>query len=407
MLSTLLGQLQTSFSKYFLLGSFFPVLAFAFLNGLIAYFLFSEWRYWVDQNVLNPSLGSGAFFTASAGLAIILVAYVVSSLNTTLRRTLEGRNWGQAAKLFIPTQSRVREDMLLAFNQAAADRADLAEAPQWIRKMAEARQRGRKLTDTSNSLPDTLNKISDQIQKLDKMRKEYRWENDFAEDVRQAVEELTTAFALFNVDSNPQLDRSHGLLLLVIKYAEDRTIARQVRIQNQLNSSFGIQEIAPTKMGNIANTIQSYSLRRYNCNLEQIWSNMQRLIEKDNNAYTALQEAKTQLDFLVACFWLTILSSLTWMPIMIWYVQSRGWFLKVAIGGPLISYVIYRMAAEQYRSFADVTMSTLDLFRLDLLRTFRLRLPGDVVDERDVWENYDKLATYGASSNFRYEHPKE
>lgn len=39
MLSTFLSQLQSYFSKYFVLGSFCPVLAFAFLNGLTAYFV--------------------------------------------------------------------------------------------------------------------------------------------------------------------------------------------------------------------------------------------------------------------------------------------------------------------------------------------------------------------------------
>jgi hypothetical protein len=62
----------------------------------------------------------------------------------------------------------------------------------------------------------------------------------------------------------------------------------------------------------------------------------------------------------------------------------------------------YRAAAEQYRSFADIAMTSLDSFRLDLLRDMQLTPPADVQDERYMWENIDLLTTYGEDRNFRY-----
>src|SRR5256885_1760861 len=102
---------------------------------------------------------------------------------------------------------------------------------------------------------------------------------------------------------------------------------------NQLHSSYGAEEVAPTKMGNIANTIQGYALRRYKCNLEVIWSNLQRIVQKDDKAQAALQEAKTQLDFLVACCWLTLLWALVWTVVFASIAQSRTGFLAAALGG--------------------------------------------------------------------------
>ena len=67
----------------------------------------------------------------------------------------------------------------------------------------------------------------------------------------------------------------------------------------------------------------------------------------------------------------------------------------------------YRAAAEQYRSFADVAMTSFDTFRLDLLRYMHLKLPTDVESERWIWENFDKLATFGEDRNFQYESPKQ
>ena len=178
-----------------------------------------------------------------------------------------------------------------------------------------------------------------------------------------------------------------------------------LEFQNEINSNFGEQDIAPTKMGNVANTIQGYVLRRYHCNFEIVWSNLQRIIPKDDKANAALQEAKAQLDFLIACCWLTLLSALFWSIAFAIVDPSRPGFLIAALGGPVAAYMWYRAAAEQYRSFADVAMTSFDIFRFDLLTNMRLKQPIDVEDERRIWEHLDKLTTYGESQNFRYEPP--
>jgi hypothetical protein len=67
--------------------------------------------------------------------------------------------------------------------------------------------------------------------------------------------------------------------------------------------------------------------------------------------------------------------------------------------------VWYRAAAEQYRSFADVAMTTLDTLRFDLLKEMRIHPPADVEEERMIWENVDVLTTFGESRNFRYDPP--
>jgi hypothetical protein len=67
----------------------------------------------------------------------------------------------------------------------------------------------------------------------------------------------------------------------------------------------------------------------------------------------------------------------------------------------------YRAAAEQYRSFANVAMTSFDTFRFDLLREMRLKPAVDIEDERWIWENLDRLTTFGESQNFQYEPPKQ
>ena len=158
---------------------------------------------------------------------------------------------------------------------------------------------------------------------------------------------------------------------------------------------------------NVANSIQSYALRRYHCNLELIWSNLLRVAQNDDKSQAMLLEAKTQLDFLVACCWLTLVSAVLWAIVFAVAVPSRAAFLASALGGPLLAWLWYRAATEQYRSFADVAMTTFDTLRFDLLRTMRIAAPADVADERTVWENVDLMTTFGADRNFRYDPPKQ
>src|ERR1043166_7880979 len=80
MLSTFLSQLQSYFSKYFVIGSFCPILAFTFMNGATAYVLSASWRAWIDRNIFNSTAGRGAFAVTSITVAMVLLAYVLSSL---------------------------------------------------------------------------------------------------------------------------------------------------------------------------------------------------------------------------------------------------------------------------------------------------------------------------------------
>lgn len=405
MLSSLLSQLQSYFSKYFIVGSFSPVLAFTFINGLTAYLLSDRWRAWVDPYITDPSVARAVFVITSVTVAITLAAYVLSSLSTFLRRLLEGYWWEPMARLFIPAENMRRQRLIADKDGAANTNADLAEAPQWLKRLLDARQGGKAAHPGVQFTVPTDDTLEASIKGLEgKLRK-----NEIvpAAALSSAVDELEGRLNNHDVDKSLYLDRHQQRINRLIGYATERAKARYVRLLNQLHASYGAEDVAPSKMGNIANTIQDYALRRYRCNLEIVWSNLQRVVQRDEKAQAALQEAKTQLDFLVACCWLTLLWSLIWTVVFAFIAKSRMGFLAAALGGPLLAYVWYRAAAEQYRSFADVAMTTLDSFRFELLKEMRLAAPADVEGERYVWESIDLLTTYSEERNFRYEQPKQ
>lgn len=394
MLSTFLSQLQSYFSKYFLVGTFFPVLSFAFFNGLTGYLIWPQWRAWVDTNVVTGGIGQGAFVVTSFTIGVLLFAYVWSSLSTFLRQILEG-DWGDfLSNLFVPAQKRRREALVNALNQAGEEVIDFRDIPKWEESLVAARVEGTAKNRNKKTPKPAQDPFEEQ---LDTFEHEESQNNLIsAKALGQAAVQLSALLQTHNVDEDSYLEKYQVRLLALFKYASDRAQARYVQLLNDLHTSFGTNEIRPTKMGNIANTIQSYALRRYDCNLEAIWSNLQRVVQKDEKANAALLEAKTQLDFLVACCWLTLLWSVIWAVVFVRPVPSRYGFLAAALVGPLIAYMWYRIAAEQYRSFADVAMTTLDVFRFDLLQQMRLGMPYDVEDERFIWRSL------GEQKNFRY-----
>jgi hypothetical protein len=405
MLSTFLTQLQSYFSKYFIVGSFFPMLAFAFLNGLIAYFLIGDWHRWADNNILKATAGNAAFFTTSIVVAILLAAYVLAALSTFLRRMLEGQWNGFLRNWFVPAQNRRREAIARQRSAEGREMADLAYASDWNKMIAEAWDEGKANHAAVAWVPPRADPIAEKLAPLEQRRD--RYEAVLADNLQTLAEQIAKALRTCNGDLTAHFSGYTGRLYQLVQYANGRARARYARLQNELNSNYGLQDLAPTKMGNVANTMQGYTLRRYHCNFEIVWSNLTQIVAKNEKASASLMEAKTQLDFLVACCWLTLLSAAAWCVIFAVVYPSGPAFLLGAIGGPVLAYMWYRAAAEQYRSFADVLMTVFDTFRFDLLREMRLKPPVDVEDERRTWEHLDKLTTFGELQNFQYDNPKQ
>ena len=72
----------------------------------------------------------------------------------------------------------------------------------------------------------------------------------------------------------------------------------------------------------------------------------------------------------------------------IWMLVGVSWpviFLAVAIPGPALTMIFYNIGLQNYRAFVEAVLSAVDLYRLDLLRSLRLDLPKDSVEERDTW----------------------
>jgi hypothetical protein len=404
MLSTLLNSLATYFSKFFIVASFLPTLVFSFFNGAMAFLLFESFHNWVTAEFFGKSTNSRSLFiTTAIAVALLVGAYVLSALNNYLRGILEGK-WPDAiSRLFVAGQVRRLYVMQRRVAEANRIRQEVsAHSGAWIDRLRNARIAGEQQADNK------LSGNSDVVSKVKMMRRSQLM-NRLIEptDLANAVDSLESFLKVNKASARSTKDQAmlgelHQELVLMIQSTGDMAAKEHMRLHNELTSRFGDQQIAPTTMGNIANTIQSYAVRRYNCNLELFWSELQRVVQKDANAYIALQESKAQLDFLISCCWLTLSWSLIWTVVLGVWGYSVFWFWMIAVLGPTAAYFWYRAGTEHYRSFADVLTTSLDLFRLELLEALHIPIPADVEDERNTWDTLHRLTSYGEDVNLRY-----
>jgi hypothetical protein len=408
MLSTLLNSLATFFSKFFLVASFLPVLAFGFFNGAMAYLLFQKAHDWVDDEIfLHNTTARSLFITTSLTIGLLAFAYALSALTNYLRGILEGKWPDRVRKWFVAGQ--VRRLQVMLDREANANRIRLLlsrQSREWLERLRNARATGERTPANNFTARHSA------VEQVRAMRTAQIY-NQLIEpsDLGNAVASLETALrenkaSLRTTRDQRLLADTQQELVLLIQSTVEHATNEHIRLHNEVTSRFGSQQVAPTTMGNIANTIQSYAIRRYNCNLELFWSELQRIIQKDDKAYTALQESKAQLDFLVSCVWLTLVWSVIWVSVLaVWGCSVAGLWV-IALLGPGIAYGWYRAATEHYRSFADVLTTSLDLFRLDLLTALSIAAPADVEEERSAWDSLNRLTAYGENMNFRYRQVK-
>lgn len=385
------------------------MVAFAFLNVFATYVVHERFRAWVEREVFVQATATRlAFLTTTVAVALLIAAYVLSGLGNALRGILEGK-WPEGLRrLFIPLEDRRFRGFQERLEEAARARVDLESAAlDWQEKLLKARTEGTANHPGANTFRGT-EAVVERVRALRALQEQHRLPS--ATGVAGAVDALAADLRANDADATggagALLDRLHGELVQLITTAGELAIAEHFRHHNELHSSFGATRLAPTRMGNIADTVQSYAVRRYDCNFEMIWSQLQRSVQKEDKAYGGLQELKAQLDFLVTCCWLTVASVATWVVVLACWGPSVPWFLMIALGGPVVAYLWYRAAAEHYRAFADLLMTLLDVFRFDVLKDLRIALPADVVEERVVWDSLHRLSRYGEEMNFRYQHPK-
>ncbi len=168
--------------------------------------------------------------------------------------------------------------------------------------------------------------------------------------------------------------------------------------------------VLPTKFGNILRSAESYSGTRYGIDAVLFWPRLFFVIHDDYKK--VINESRDELSFLVNC---SVLAS-TFFVICVGYAlcefnQVENRFLLASVISLVLAWFFNRASLISVRAFGDTIRSAYDLFRLDLLKQLRLKMPKNSYEEYKNWRNLGEFIVLGnASLGFDaliYDHPKD
>jgi hypothetical protein len=396
MLGTLLDRLGTFLSKYFIIGSFVPVLMFTSVNIGLLYWSVPSFRRLTGD--LTSSTESIAYVSGVAAVGLAVTAYILSSANTVLRETLEGKRLKVLlrASLF-ESRQRNKRDLLDENHKKAKNSRKIIQQKResWTTTLTSAKAKRK------NHAATILNYSSDSEAKkqITRLGKQLGSGEDCSPtDIDNAVQALAAELEKEigeGAKGKIDLESDHEYLLSIIDTAIDQFSAKEVNEFNKKLFFFGDADVAPTTMGNVALSIENYAYTRYGLNLAHFWSRFQPVIQNHKDFYAGLLDAKTQVEFLVACFWLSCLTTSTWMVLLAFKTYDLFPFLLIALAGPLLTVAFYRLAVTGYIVFADLVRTSVDLYRLELFTSLHIAPPNSVREERAKWKVLEIVSAAG------------
>ena len=404
MLTTMLDRLGTLLSRQFIVSYFVPVLVFAFLNALLLAWQVSAFRVWAPAQFE----GLKGFYALPVLIGFAVVAYFISSVSVYLRQVLEGRRLlpDVLLKEWVQQQHALRESMSSRLKNARDRSYELQrQKPHWRARLVNAGDQGLAAPRGADSY-DESNAAAREIAELEKRRTKV--EAVSKEDIETAVTALESVLEVMDRGAGTadarRLYEDYLKLLEILDYAEEVANIERSAAMNDVERSFSVDELRATRMGNVAAALDSYGETRYRMNLAVYWSRMQLIIQDKKEIYGALVDAKCQLDFLVVCCWLCILTSAGWLVGMQWLPFSWLLYLLVLIVVPIGARFFYLLAVENYAVMADLIKSTVDLFRFQLLRNLHVPQPGGIRQERALWAALGDLTSGKEGLEISYQH---
>ncbi len=76
----------------------------------------------------------------------------------------------------------------------------------------------------------------------------------------------------------------------------------------------------------------------------------------------------------------------------------------------VFSYVLYFIAVKAAEDFSFIIMAAFDLYRFDLIKQLRIKMPDTLEQEKRVWKKIDRFIREGElfqEAGFTYAHTEE
>ena len=391
-LSGLIEKLQGLFTRATLVANLVPTVFFFVINVAIL----GRYDKRVDTWIHSYASGDGLQKTLTGllvGFALLVIAYVYSSLNLVLRQVLEGKYLPTLLSPLTESEYRRRHDLKRRFDEAAKNKFAIeGDREKWARRMQTARNVAKSPAHCTYSAKSRPAEVGSVVMRNRAVK---------YEEFEQAVTALERVLQSNSADladpDSKRLDADQWLLLDAIDESIRRYDEAMLNAYNEQEFDFSRYALAPTRMGNIAESARSYARSRYEMNLDFLWTRFQRVLQGPNGTayYQTLQDAKTQVDFAVSMFWLIVGTTTVWLVLLPYFAASFKPVIALAVVGSVLARAMYLVAVQNYRSFSDLLRSCIDLFRMEVLAGFNIDRPQHSKAERQIWRTLSQSLAYG------------
>jgi hypothetical protein len=372
------------------------VLVFAAVNGLLLYATSDGF-----QTLVTPaSTGTRALQLSVALVVAAVVGYVLWSLTGFFRQLLEGQRLRRGSRLsrrLTRGQVRHRDGLRRHYREAREAVAELnRHRDGWRQELRDAARDGAKAFPGRNAYGPGATVLAPLRSR--RTRAEAPTVAALGTAVRALAEVLrANDIAASDPGTGRQtLAEDRQELYRMLDYAEEEWTYREATLATRLQLRFGAEAAAATAFGNVGESLRSYTVTRYRMDVETFWSRLQPVLQqRHQETYSGLQDAKTQLDFLVSCVVLSAATTAGWLGALLVRMPAVLLLVALAVLGPLATWMFYLAAAEVYVAFTETVRAAIDLHRLDLLDALQLRRPSGLREERALWAALQQVSTYG------------
>jgi hypothetical protein len=200
-----------------------------------------------------------------------------------------------------------------------------------------------------------------------------------------------------------QHKQAHALLTKATSGGEaDRVVA-----EDRFQQSFPLDprqlrrdDFAPTRLGNLLRSAESYSQDRYGVSAVRAWPRLYHLLP--DTFVTSMADARASMEFLLVLSFLAAV----YVPLAAIYLIISAaplpWIYGSLVAGAVLALFAYRAALAPAAIFGSHIRTAFDLYRLKLLRSLNAPVPATPDEERRIWSEAIRFLDFGTPTTWRY-----
>jgi hypothetical protein len=160
------------------------------------------------------------------------------------------------------------------------------------------------------------------------------------------------------------------------------------------------EDIAPTTLGNVLLSAETYPLHRYGVPATRVWPRLYVLLPGELRE--SLAAARASMEFLLVVAFYASAFVPTATVYLLWVEAPIEWTFVALVGGSLVALVAYRGAHAPAEIYGDHIRAAFDLHRFELLATLRAPRPATYAEERRIWQIVVRHLDWGDDPQWRY-----